>query len=102
MTIQVSSVPAGAQILESGRIVGRTPLRMVVPRGQVRSYTLRLAGYQGEVLHSSPDKDIEYVIRLRPIATRRQGAPTLQTPYGKLGDLRKPNWSQPPEARKKR
>jgi serine/threonine-protein kinase len=67
VTLTITSEPARAEIDEDGSLVGYTPLKLSVEKGQKRSFSLKKDGYQPETKSVNPSSDLELAIKLTPI-----------------------------------
>jgi serine/threonine protein kinase len=95
VTIVLRSVPKGALVYENGRLVGPSPQQVTVPAHERRRFVFRLAGYQQEVLHTSPQGDETHLIRLQRAPVRQPTTQQERTPYGSTSDLRNPFKGRP-------
>jgi serine/threonine-protein kinase len=65
--LDVSSTPIGAQVKRGSEVLGVTPLRVEVPRGDAASLSLALADYVEETREVALSADVELKVDLRPV-----------------------------------
>jgi serine/threonine protein kinase len=63
--IQVDSSPSGAEVEHDGAFVGKTPIKLVIPQGEVWELNLRLEGHEERKVRVTPNSE-ELVVPLVP------------------------------------
>jgi serine/threonine protein kinase len=70
VTVRIVSLPAGAQVLRDGQVVGTTPFSEALKRqDQPMSYQVVRAGYEATQVEIVPNQDRQVEIDLSPIMT---------------------------------
>ncbi len=87
VTVDIDSSPAEAEVFDarSGKRMGRTPLRLVVPKsGKVLRYAIRKAGFRNQEVDVSVEQDAHASVTLE----RRHGSviPSPTTPASPASD----------------
>jgi eukaryotic-like serine/threonine-protein kinase len=71
LEVAIDSVPAGAQVLLDGAVLGTTPYRGAIPRRRGdATLVVRLAGYVDKRVVAHGDKPVQEKLKLRPTAVR--------------------------------
>jgi hypothetical protein len=87
--VVIKSDPSGADVLENGKRIGKTPYETTLPIDAASTpYTLRLAGYDDEVVSIKHTKDYEAITHLgkKPAAsTSKSGGSSKTTKTTKTG-----------------
>lgn len=68
--ITLRTEPPGAEVLEGGAAVGRTPLTIEWARGAQRTFVFRSAGFADAEKTFKPASDVEFVVQLEPALHR--------------------------------
>ena len=75
---RIISNPAGCDILDGGRVIGKTPKRMEVPKGKTFRFILRYPGFNDRIVTLIGDHD-----RVIRVEMRRLGQPVSGDDHGK-------------------
>ena len=79
-SVEIRSIPAGADVFIDNSLVGITPITAVAPRG-TRSLTLRREGYQTVTMNIDVGgSSIPYLLELQPVIPPPPAAPEPVTP----------------------
>ncbi|MEW5739203.1 MAG: serine/threonine-protein kinase [Myxococcota bacterium] len=83
VTLTLKTKPAGAEVLEGGVVIGKTPLTAAFDQGTTRTLTFRLAEYRDLEKSLRPESDQELEFHLERVAPR---ATTTKKPPKKPDD----------------
>lgn len=67
VTVRITSLPAGAQVLRDGQVLGTTPFSEAIPRGErALSYQVQRIGYETARVEIQPTRDQQVQLDLSP------------------------------------
>ncbi|MFZ5468415.1 MAG: serine/threonine protein kinase [Myxococcota bacterium] len=82
VTVKLVSVPAGAEVLEEGVLIGKTPLVRKWTRDQIHSVVFQLAGYQEARRSFKLSEDETVEVALDPIVAKTAPPKVPKKPKG--------------------
>jgi serine/threonine-protein kinase len=83
VSVAVKSTPDGAEVVQDGRVIGRAPLVLALPRGDQKvTLEVRKEGFLSSQRSVTPTSDLEVTVRLlpKPAADPEPPAPEVKKP----------------------